>query len=73
MGLAAPQVGVNVQMMVFNPDGPPAKGDKSKEVVLINPKIIKFSDETEIDNEGCLSFFEPVEINGDIKVSSDFY
>eukprot|EP00210_Caulerpa_lentillifera_P000915 g885.t1 len=69
IGLAAPQVGVNVQMIVFNPDGPPAKGDESKEMVLINPRIIKLGNETEVDNEGCLSFYKPVHINGDIERS----
>jgi N-formylmethionyl-tRNA deformylase len=36
VGLAAPQVGVNYRMMVYNEAGEPGRG---KEVVLVNPKI----------------------------------
>eukprot|EP00897_Mesotaenium_endlicherianum_P005516 jgi/Mesen1/4993/ME000248S04280 len=53
VGLAAPQVGVNVQLMVYNPSGERGKG---KEYVLINPKIAKYSKLTDMDMEGCLSF-----------------
>lgn len=53
VGLAAPQVGVNVRMMVFNPEGEIGKG---KEFALINPKITAFSKERDIGTEGCLSF-----------------
>lgn len=52
-GLAAPQVGVNYRMMVYNEAGEPGKG---KEVVLCNPKIVKYSKETDFFEEGCLSF-----------------
>jgi len=69
IGLAAPQVGVNVQMMVFNPEGPEARGDKSKEVVLINPKILKVGKEMEVDEKGCLSFYDPVHIYGMVEVN----
>ena len=54
VGLAAPQVGINKRLMVFN-----EAGDKSKwlqEVVLVNPKIVEFSEGKEIETEGCLSF-----------------
>ena len=54
VGLAAPQVGVNKRLMVYN-----EAGDKTKwlqEVVLVNPKIVEFSDAREIETEGCLSF-----------------
>ncbi|GMH33997.1 hypothetical protein BSKO_01831 [Bryopsis sp. KO-2023] len=53
VGLAAPQVGMNIRMMVFNPEG---FTDKSQEVVLVNPKIIKSSKATDFLEEGCLSF-----------------
>jgi peptide deformylase len=33
------------------------------ETVMINPKIVEYSDATDIENEGCLSF---PEIRGDI-------
>ncbi|XP_057820998.2 peptide deformylase 1B, chloroplastic/mitochondrial isoform X2 [Cryptomeria japonica] len=55
VGLSAPQVGVNVQLMVFNPAGERGKGE---EIVLINPEIYKFSSKTEVFTEGCLSFPE---------------
>lgn len=54
VGLAAPQVGVNKRLMVYNPTG-----DKKRwldEVVLVNPKIVEFSEAKETDIEGCLSF-----------------
>ena len=53
VGLAAPQVGVNVRMMVFNPEGESGKG---KEFALINPKITAYGEERESGIEGCLSF-----------------
>lgn len=55
VGLAAPQVGVNVRLMVFNEHGPEAKGGPS-ETVLVNPEIVMASKKTEVDEEGCLSF-----------------
>ncbi|KAH9318827.1 hypothetical protein KI387_020596, partial [Taxus chinensis] len=55
VGLSAPQVGVNVQLMVFNPEGERGKGE---EIVLVNPEIYKFSQKTEVFTEGCLSFPE---------------
>lgn len=54
VGLAAPQVGVNKRLMVYN-----QSGDKKKwleEIVMVNPQIVEFSDAKEIDEEGCLSF-----------------
>ncbi|XP_010453595.1 PREDICTED: peptide deformylase 1B, chloroplastic/mitochondrial-like [Camelina sativa] len=53
IGLSAPQVGLNVQLMVFNPAGEPGEGE---EIVLVNPKINKFSDKLVPFDEGCLSF-----------------
>ncbi|WPT12273.1 Peptide deformylase 1B [Picochlorum sp. SENEW3] len=54
VGLAAPQVGVNVRMMVFNETG--EKDRKEAEVVLVNPRIISFSKDKKVFEEGCLSF-----------------
>lgn len=56
VGLAAPQVGVNKRLMVYN-----ESGDRSKwlnEVILVNPVITEFSEPTDIETEGCLSFPE---------------
>ncbi|XP_022989167.1 peptide deformylase 1B, chloroplastic [Cucurbita maxima] len=53
IGLSAPQVGVNVQLMVFNPVGERGEGE---EIVLVNPKVYRYSKKTILFNEGCLSF-----------------
>jgi peptide deformylase len=56
-GLAAPQIGVDLQLVIFGfkqneryPDAPPVP-----ETVLINPEITPLSDEEELAWEGCLS------------------
>lgn len=54
VGLAAPQVGLNVRLMVFNPEGDPDQADK--EVVLVNPRIVSQSKRKQRGEEGCLSF-----------------
>ena len=46
-GLAAPQIGQNISLIVIN--------DRSKTIFLINPKITKKSWAQEIAEEGCLS------------------
>ena len=66
VGLAAPQVGVNYRMMVYNEAGEPGRG---KEVVLVNPKIVKFSKTKDLFEEGCLSF---PKIYADVEVRSCF-
>jgi len=57
VGLAAPQVGHNVQLVVLDAS-PGAKEDPSLKDfrrVLINPEIYEMSDEEVLMNEGCLS------------------
>ena len=56
-GLAAPQIGVNLQLVIFGfannqryPDAPPVP-----ETVLINPSLAPLSQEMEEGFEGCLS------------------
>ena len=56
-GLAAPQIGVDLQLVIFGfknntryPDAPAVP-----ETVLINPTIVPLSDEREEGWEGCLS------------------
>jgi len=56
VGLAAPQVGINKTFMVYNPSGDSKKW--LDECVMINPKIVEFSDATDVENEGCLSLPE---------------
>ncbi len=59
-GLAAPQVGELKRVIVVHPIEERSLEEKSKEKpqIFINPKIIKKSRETIIDEEGCLSFPE---------------
>ncbi|WP_426101066.1 peptide deformylase [Massilia sp. TSP1-1-2] len=56
-GLAAPQIGVNLQLVIYGfkqneryPDAPPVP-----ETVLINPVLTALSERKEDDFEGCLS------------------
>ncbi len=64
VGLAAPQVGVNVRLMVFNPDG---KDKPGNEYILVNPEITATSKTSEMSQEGCLSFpkiYTDIEVRG---------
>eukprot|EP00605_Chrysophyceae_sp_TOSAG23-4_P001199 GSChrysophyteH1.ASY1.ANO1.1308.1 assembled CDS len=54
IGLAAPQVGINERIMVFNETG--ERDIKEAELVLCNPELISESEETWVDEEACLSF-----------------
>ncbi|MDR1408251.1 MAG: peptide deformylase [Tannerella sp.] len=58
IGLAAPQVGLSIRLLVINVD--PLKKDypecRDFKRVMINPVIIERSDETIVREEGCLSF-----------------
>ncbi|PNH07846.1 Peptide deformylase 1B, chloroplastic [Tetrabaena socialis] len=63
VGLAAPQVGVNVRMMVFNPEGRDKPGN---ECVLVNPEVVEAAGLKEAGEEGCLSF---PRIYGDVERS----
>jgi peptide deformylase len=53
VGLAAPQVGESVQMLVGNPAGDPAQPEQ--EFILVNPRIVRKKG-SELGEEGCLSF-----------------
>jgi peptide deformylase len=48
VGLAATQVGVLQRMFVFAPDG-------DRILTLVNPELVSQSDETDVEDEGCLS------------------
>ena len=48
VGLAATQVGVLRRLFVFEPD---EEGPR----VIVNPVVVERADETEVDEEGCLS------------------
>lgn len=49
VGLAAPQIGINLQLSVID-----VVGDKKNQLVIINPKVIEREGEEEFQ-EGCLS------------------
>lgn len=65
VGLAAPQVGVNLRLMVFNPG---KEREPEEEVVLVNPQVISASGAIRGFEEGCLSF---PGIYGEVLVSFD--
>jgi peptide deformylase len=56
-GLAAPQIGVNLQLIIFGFKSNPRYPDAPvvPETVLLNPVLTPLSDETEEAWEGCLS------------------
>ncbi|KAK9816196.1 hypothetical protein WJX74_000642 [Apatococcus lobatus] len=54
VGLAAPQVGVNIRLMVFNPSGD--RRAVNEQMVLVNPEIMEESGPRRDFEEGCLSF-----------------
>ncbi len=53
VGLAAPQVGMGLSLLVLNPTGDPS--DTDEELVLVNPEVVSRK-HLEWDEEGCLSF-----------------
>jgi len=55
VGLAAPQIGVNKRLMVYNPTGDP-RNWMSDETILVNPRIVEYSNAKDEEIEGCLSF-----------------
>ena len=69
VGLAAPQIGVSRRVLVYR-----AREDDDVKV-LVNPRFLEKSDETEVDTEGCLSLLGgeltvPVERHTRIRVSA---
>ncbi|XP_020098531.1 peptide deformylase 1B, chloroplastic [Ananas comosus] len=70
IGLSAPQVGINVHLMVFNPAGERGEGE---EIVLVNPVLYKASKKTLFYDEGCLSFpgiYADVERPASVKIDA---
>ncbi len=60
VGLAAPQVGVGERLIVVEYAEPPEDGEEDKPVkpklyVMLNPEIVKTSQEKVLGVEGCLS------------------
>lgn len=50
VGLAAPQIGVLKRVIVYD-----LEDEKGNVIALCNPQIIESGEETEVDEEGCLS------------------
>lgn len=66
LGLAAPQIGINLRIFVLN-----MKGEFK---VFINPEITHFSNKKSIFNEGCLSVMKQFdEIQRSSKVVMKYY
>jgi peptide deformylase len=54
LGLAAPQVGLDIQLLVMNPTADPER--KDVEFIALNPHIVEEKGGRISDREGCLSF-----------------
>jgi peptide deformylase len=54
VGLAAPQIGELVRVVVIDCTGHPRVADPNGLIVLVNPRIT-FADGSELGREGCLS------------------
>src|SRR5262249_19318989 len=66
-GLAARQVGVLRRIFMFRPD------EASEPAALVNPEIVERGEETEVDDEGCLSMqgvLVPVERHVQVTVAA---
>lgn len=55
VGLAAPQIGVSLRLVVVEYTEDEDENAKPKKYVLVNPEIVKRSEEMITDIEGCLS------------------
>lgn len=66
VGLAAPQVGVNKRILVYNSRAADPEDDETEQqfAALINPHIIEASGSFVSENEGCLSV---VDFRADVK------
>ncbi|MCH2100558.1 MAG: peptide deformylase [Planctomycetes bacterium] len=72
VGLAAPQVGMNVKLLIFNEEGKPEATER--EIVLCNPRITSKSKERVSGEEGCLSFpgiYAPVQRHETIVIEAE--
>lgn len=73
-GIAAPQVGENINLFMVEVISKDEDGEEYITYplnVFVNPKIIEYSDEKDIDYEGCLSvgdFYAMVERSTKIKI-----
>lgn len=69
VGIAAPQVGKNIQMCAIIA----ADGEDVRIILMINPRIVTWSTEKDIQEEGCLSCpGETREIERSVYVDVDY-
>lgn len=67
IGLAAPQVGLLIRLVVID------LGEDFERLDLVNPEIVEASEEVDTANEGCLSIpgvYAPVERSSKLKVQA---
>lgn len=62
VGLAAPQVGRNIRLLVMDPAG---KDEEKRPRVLVNPELTLSGEEVVSEQEGCLSV--PLNYRADVK------
>ena len=55
VGLAAPQIGLSIRVLVAELEPNPKEKEKGFKVALCNPEIVKESEDMETGPEGCLS------------------
>ena len=55
VGLAAPQIGQSIRLLVAELEPDPKEGERGFKVALCNPEIVKANEEMEEGPEGCLS------------------
>ena len=70
LGLAAPQIGVNLRMLVMD-CADKDEGEAPAPTCVINPEIVLTSDDINVREEGCLSLpgmFSDVERPADLRV-----
>ena len=75
VGLAAPQIGVDLRIVIFGFDENPRYPDAESVpyTILINPVLTPLSEETETDWEGCLSvpgYYENVDRPQRVKIKA---
>lgn len=72
VGLAAPQIGLNMRVFVAQLPSSDGRGYVGKFYAFFNPKIESYSKKTNLDTEGCLSvpgYFGTVERSDKITVT----
>ncbi|MBO4300929.1 MAG: peptide deformylase [Desulfovibrio sp.] len=62
VGLAAPQVGKNIRLLVMDPAG---KDEEKRPRILVNPELVLSGEETVSEQEGCLSV--PMNYRADVR------